>query len=83
MSGMAQKNGHSSLPCLFCGRAFRTARSLTTHLDFEHETWVDVVMSRLGLPCPTEYPIQEYRRALAESFARHESFTQAPPEPAN
>ncbi len=66
---MAQKTVHGSLPCLLCGKSFRTSYSLTTHLDCEHENWVDIVMRRLGLSCPAEYPIQEYRLALAEAFA--------------
>jgi hypothetical protein len=57
-----------SLPCLFCGAAFGNSLLLTMHLDMTHERWVDIVMQRLGLPSPGEYPIDEYRRALAEAF---------------
>lgn len=66
---MARKIAEGTLPCLLCGEAFRSPHALTQHLDCEHENWVDVVMRRLGLSCPTEYPIQEYRLALAEAFA--------------
>jgi len=66
---MAQNPTRGPLPCLLCGKGFRTTRALTTHLDYEHENWVDIVMRRLGLSCPREYPIQEYRLALAEAFA--------------
>ena len=66
---MAQKPAPGTLPCLFCGQAFHDSHSLTTHLDLSHEKWVDVVMVRLGLPTPPHYPIEEYRRALAEALA--------------
>jgi hypothetical protein len=69
MSFMARKATSGALPCLLCGRGFRTPHALTTHLDYEHADWVDTVMRRLGLSCPAEYPIQEYRLALAEAFA--------------
>ena len=56
------------MPCLFCGSAFRDSALLTVHLDLEHENWVPFVMSQLGLSIPEPYPIEEYRRALAEAF---------------
>ena len=65
---MAQKPVNDSLPCLFCGKAFRSVRALTTHLDIDHESWIDAVMTRLGLSCPERYPIEEYRLALAEAL---------------
>ena len=63
---MAQKPSPGPLPCLFCGKAFRNSLSLTAHLDLTHENWVTFVMDRLGMPAPEAYPIEEYRRALAE-----------------
>lgn len=65
---MAQKPDPGSLPCLFCGELYASAETLTGHLDVAHSNWVDIVLERLGLPSPTKYPIQEYRRALAEAF---------------
>ena len=65
---MAQQPLPGSLPCLFCGQAFANTRSLTTHLDITHANWVNSLLTRLGLNCPDEYPIEEYRRALVEAF---------------
>lgn len=69
---MARKPGPGALPCSFCGKGFRSLRDLTTHLDTSHETWVHLVMSRIGLPAPDEYPIEEYRRALAEALVQQQ-----------
>lgn len=66
---MAHKPLPGRLPCLFCGRTYRDSGTLTVHLDSTHGNWVDVVLERLGLPSPDKYPIDEYRRALAEAFA--------------
>ncbi len=65
---MAHKLARGAMPCLFCGKAFRNSRALTTHLDLDHKHWVQIVMSRLGLASPVKYPVQEYRRALAEAL---------------
>lgn len=65
---MAQKPLPGRMPCLFCGKTYRDSGTLTVHLDSRHQKWVDVVLERLGLPSPHQYPIQEYRRALAEAF---------------
>ena len=65
---MAQRPTADSLPCLFCGKGFRNLRSLTTHLDIDHEKWIDAVMTRMGLTSPAQYPIQEYRLALAQAL---------------
>lgn len=65
---MAQKPIPDRMPCLFCGRTYRDSGTLTLHLDSTHGNWVDVILERLGLPSPKQYPIREYRRALAEAF---------------
>ncbi len=65
---MAQKSAHGTLRCLFCGKPFRNLGTLTAHLDIGHRGWVCRVMSRIGLPSTQEYPIFEYRRALAEAL---------------
>lgn len=65
---MAQEAQPGKLPCLFCGKNYRDSGTLTVHLDAAHSQWVDVVLERLGLPSPPNYPIREYRRALAEAF---------------
>jgi len=69
---MAQQPGPGTLPCLFCGEAFRSLRALTVHLDGSHETWVHQVMTRLGLASPTVYPVEEYREALAEALVQQQ-----------
>lgn len=56
------------MPCLFCGKGFRSLRGLTAHLDVHHATWVQMVMTRLGLVSPSQYPVEEYRQALAQAL---------------
>ncbi len=46
----------------------RGLRALTMHLDIDHESWIDAVMTRLGLACPAQYPIEEYRLAIAQAL---------------
>ena len=74
---MAHRPSPGTLPCLFCGQAFRDSHLLTTHLDLSHDKWVEAVMVRLGLPSPPQYPIEEYRRALAEALASNPLFLPA------
>jgi hypothetical protein len=75
---MAQKPLPGRLPCGFCGRTYRDSSTLTVHLDAAHANWVDVILERLGLTSPKYYPIEEYRRALAEAFVgRAESASQS------
>jgi len=69
---MAQQPSRGALPCLFCGKAFRSLRRLTVHLDTNHETWVDEVMTHLGLDSPAAYPVEEYRQALAEALVEQQ-----------
>ena len=66
---MAQTQTTGPLPCLFCGKLHRNAGSLTQHLDIAHQGWVQHVLDRVGLNSPPEYPIEEYRRAVAQAFA--------------
>jgi hypothetical protein len=68
-STMAQKPRSERLPCLFCGQTYASTAKLTAHLDTAHQNWVKVVLERLGLSSPAEYPVPEYRRALAKAFA--------------
>jgi len=65
---MAQKPLPGRLPCGFCGKTYRDSGTLTVHLDYTHTDWVSVILERLGLTSPKYYPIEEYRRALAEAF---------------
>ena len=66
---MAQTHSNGSLPCLFCGKLYRSAITLTQHLDVSHQGWVKTVLDRVGLSCPDDYPVEEYRRAVAQAFA--------------
>ena len=65
---MARRPSPGTLPCLYCGELFPDSGALTTHLDVAHENWVKSVLTELGLSCSDQYPVEEYRRALAEAF---------------
>jgi hypothetical protein len=59
-----------SMPCLYCGKAFRSPLSLAHHLDSRHQGWVELVLTKLGIEVPKVYPIPEYRAAIAEFVSR-------------